>query len=90
MSQNISVVGVVWLLLEYDSSSVIQTLRNYFFLMWWMIRLEMEITAGVLGFYADLVSSVDPFLMTDMSRNGIALSVSTSMVNLMVGLMLLM
>jgi hypothetical protein len=50
----------------------------------------MEITAGVLGVSVDLVSSVDPFLMTDMSRNGTALTVSTSMANFMVGLRLLM
>lgn len=90
MSQNISFVRAVWLLLACDSSSVIWTLHNSSFHMWWIIRLEMEITAGVLGFSVDLVSSVDPFLMTNMSRNGIPLSVSTSMVNLLVGLRLLM
>jgi hypothetical protein len=58
--------------------------------MWWMILLEMEITVGVLGFSVDLLSSVDPFLMTKMSGNWIALSLSSSIVNLMVGLRLLM
>jgi len=50
----------------------------------------MEIRVGVFGFSVDLVSSVDPILMTSMSRNWIALSVSTSMVTLMAGLRLLM
>lgn len=90
MSQNISFVRAVWLLLAYDSSSVIQALRNSSFHMWWMIRLEMEIMAGDFGFSVDLVSSVDPFLMTNMSRNGIVLSVSTSLVNCVVGHRMLM
>jgi hypothetical protein len=58
--------------------------------MWWMILLEMGITVDVLGYSVDVVSSVDRFLMTNMSRNWRALSVSTSMVNLMECLRLLM
>ena len=55
-----------------------------------MILLEMGITVDVLGFSVDLLSSGDRFLMTNISKNRRALSVSTSMVNLMEGLRLLM
>jgi len=43
-------VGPDLLPLAYDSSSVVQTLQNSSFHVWWRIRLEIEITAGVSGF----------------------------------------
>ena len=45
----------------------------------------MEVMASVF-FLQTLVSSLDNFLMTSTFRNGIALSVSTSVVNLTIGL----
>jgi len=71
-------------------SQNISYVRAVWLHMWWVIRLEMEITAGVLWFSVDLVSSGALFLMTNMSRNGIAPFISASMVNLLVGLRLLM
>ena len=42
-------VGPDLLPLACDSSSVVQTLQNSSFHVWWTIRLEIEVTAGMSG-----------------------------------------
>jgi hypothetical protein len=77
------------LVLTYDHDSTDQTMNDSPFYMMWVSGLEMQVTTSMNSFQYTFVANFEPFFMTKTFKNGKASLASTSIVNLMVGLMLL-
>jgi hypothetical protein len=75
--------------LAYSDSSLKKTMSNYPSDMWWVVRIEINISASVGGFPINLRGQSRPFFITRTSRKEIVPSDSISIVNWMDGLRLL-
>jgi hypothetical protein len=79
----------ILLVFTYDLDSTDQTMNDSPFYMMWVAGLEVQITTSMKSFQYIFVANFGPFFMTKTSKNRRVSLASTSIVNLMVGLMLL-
>jgi hypothetical protein len=86
MSYIFNFVVEILLILVYDLCLVDQTMYNFPLYVMWVVGLEVQVPVWV-GFQYTFVVSSGPCFVTETSKNGRVSLASTSIVNLMVGLM---